>query len=299
MNSGKEILCNSSSTLYVTDLDGTLLGADSLISPRSSALISRLTGLGAMIAVATARTAATVVPLFAGTATSAPFAVMTGAALWNRDRRGYSELHFMSSDEALKVEEIFSREGLTPFIYTLPHTNCDPAGKAPVMEVYKASPDLTPVENRFYTDRAHLSLKHFNIGSALPESQRGRALLFFDDVAALKAEAIARAVCAETACSACAYPDIAEPELSVIEVLPPGVSKASAVKELKRVTGAARLVVFGDNLNDLAMLAQADVAVAVENAHPDVKAAADIVIGPNTADAVPRFIWHDYLGKSL
>lgn len=295
----KEIFCHNGTTLYVTDLDGTLLGTDSKISPRSSDLISRLTGLGAMIGVATARTAATVVPLFAGTATSAPFAVMTGAALWNRDRRSYSELHFMPPEEALKVNEIFRREGLTPFIYTLPRKDAGPDGQAPVIEVYKASQNLTPTENRFYSDRAHLRLKHFNIGEELSEKESGHTLLFFDDVPDKKAEAVARAVMAETRCSACAYPDIAEPGLSVIEVLPPGVSKASAVKELKRVTGADRLVIFGDNLNDLAMLAEADVAVAVENAHPEVKAAADIVTGPNTADAVPRFIWRDYLGKEL
>jgi len=49
-------------------------------------------------------------------------------------------------------------------------------------------------------------------------------------------------------------------------------------------------VVFGDNLNDLPMMAVADVAVAVENALPEVKAKADVVIGPNTDDAVARWI---------
>ena len=38
----------------------------------------------------------------------------------------------------------------------------------------------------------------------------------------------------------------------------------------------------------------ADVAVAVENAYPQVKEAADIVIGRNTEDAVAKFIKEDF-----
>ena len=41
------------------------------------------------------------------------------------------------------------------------------------------------------------------------------------------------------------------------------------------------------------MMEVADVAVAVENALPEVKEAADIVIGPNTADSVAKFISSD------
>ncbi len=50
---------------------------------------------------------------------------------------------------------------------------------------------------------------------------------------------------------------------------------------------------FGDNINDLPMMREADLAVAVSNALPEVKDAADIVIGANTDDAVARFILYD------
>jgi hydroxymethylpyrimidine pyrophosphatase-like HAD family hydrolase len=38
------------------------------------------------------------------------------------------------------------------------------------------------------------------------------------------------------------------------------------------------------------MLQAADVAIAVENAVPEVKAIAQTIIGPNTTDAVPSYI---------
>ncbi|MDE6134546.1 MAG: HAD family hydrolase, partial [Muribaculaceae bacterium] len=62
---------------------------------------------------------------------------------------------------------------------------------------------------------------------------------------------------------------------------------------LKERTGADRLMVFGDNLNDIPMFEVADVAVAVGNALPEVKAAADVVIEPNYTDSVARYIAAD------
>ena len=71
-------------TLYVSDMDGTLLGRDSRVSAASAEIISDLSRRGALITVATARTAATVVPLLSSTFTLPPAIVMTGVAFWNR-----------------------------------------------------------------------------------------------------------------------------------------------------------------------------------------------------------------------
>ena len=71
--------------------------------------------------------------------------------------------------------------------------------------------------------------------------------------------------------------------------------KAGAIAELAREVGARRVVVFGDNRNDIAMMQAADHSVAMGNAFPEVKAAASEVIGPNTADSVPRWIEADLI----
>jgi hypothetical protein len=73
-----------------------------------------------------------------------------------------------------------------------------------------------------------------------------------------------------------------------------GCSKAVAIKDVAEELGADRIVVFGDNLNDLPMMRVADLSVAVENALPQVKAEADIVIGPNTLPSVANFVREDF-----
>ena len=82
-------------TLYISDLDGTLLGADSRVSQRSTAILNELVRRGVMFTCATARTPATVQPLLSGIRQSVftdaegmqrplPAIVMTGAGMWNR-----------------------------------------------------------------------------------------------------------------------------------------------------------------------------------------------------------------------
>ncbi|HXH96697.1 MAG TPA: Cof-type HAD-IIB family hydrolase [Gaiellaceae bacterium] len=74
----------------------------------------------------------------------------------------------------------------------------------------------------------------------------------------------------------------------VVEVSAAGVNKASALAELCEELGvaAADVVAFGDQLNDLPMLAWAGHGVAVANAHPDVIDVADEVTASNDEDGV-------------
>jgi Cof subfamily protein (haloacid dehalogenase superfamily) len=84
--------------------------------------------------------------------------------------------------------------------------------------------------------------------------------------------------------------------LGFIEVLPPGITKATglAVALERYGVGFGDVVVFGDMPNDLPMLRavrEADGrAVAVANAHPDVRAAAGALTSGNDADGVARYL---------
>jgi hypothetical protein len=74
----------------------------------------------------------------------------------------------------------------------------------------------------------------------------------------------------------------------LLEIAPAGASKASALAWLcaRRGIAAAEVAAFGDMPNDLPMLRWAGLGHAVANAHPDVLAAADHVVGHHAADGV-------------
>ena len=94
-------------------------------------------------------------------------------------------------------------------------------------------------------------------------------------------------------CSYNCYHDIFDKGLGFIDIYMEGTTKALAIEQVKAATGAERVVVFGDNLNDIPMMRAADWSVAVENAYSEVKLAASEVIGLNTDDAVVKWIKED------
>ena len=75
-----------------------------------------------------------------------------------------------------------------------------------------------------------------------------------------------------TAC----YRDSYDPDFWYLEVFDKSASKKNATIEIKKLTGASRIVAFGDNYNDLPMFEAADECYAVKTAPAEVIAAADV-----------------------
>ena len=282
---------NQHSTLYISDLDGTLLDGTSRISHTSAAILSRLAENGVMITPATARTPATVQPLLRNVAQSyyidpasaernpLPAIVMTGAALWNRQDKRYESCILVPEEDAGRIMDTFRSMQIHPFIYCLSGDH--------FLNVYHPAV-MSRREDAFYQERRHLELKRFHLDQY--PADLGRVVLFFAIGPVGLIKSVSERLRLVTDCATAWYPDVILPETGLIDSYAPGVSKASAVKTLAAKVGAERTVVFGDNLNDIPMMQVASEAVAVENALAQVKDIATTVIGPNTADAVPRFI---------
>ncbi len=274
---------NLSKTLFATDLDGTLLGPDAKLSGFGARLYRSLIDAGVMLTFITARSPATIEPILAPAGASLPGVAMTGCAIWNPSTRLYEDVIYHSADDVRRIIGICSEIGFSPFVYTMRRGSNH-------IDVYHSAPVLTPLESRFVTDRTLNDLKSFNLSRQAPDDTAGCTLLFFGMGDPARVQAVADAIRRDTACEASCYPDTYNPGVMLLEVFAPGVSKANGLRRLKAMLGADKVVVFGDNLNDIPMFRVADKAVAVANAHPDVKKAADLVIGGNNDDAVLRYI---------
>jgi hydroxymethylpyrimidine pyrophosphatase-like HAD family hydrolase len=90
------------------------------------------------------------------------------------------------------------------------------------------------------------------------------------------------------------------PSDTLLEISAPGVSKASALAQLaaERGISAEQAVAFGDQPNDLPMLRWAGMSYAVANAHPDVLAAVHHHAPSVDDDGVPRTLI-ELLGLSV
>lgn len=89
---------------------------------------------------------------------------------------------------------------------------------------------------------------------------------------------------------AVAYPDNYDSRYFFLESFSGSAGKWNGIKFLKEQYGFERVVAFGDNLNDLEMLRNADFSIVTGNGHEKAKAAADLVIATNDEDAVARYL---------
>ena len=270
-------------TLYVSDLDGTLLGEDSQLSAVTVATLNRIIGeLGGLFTVATARTPATVVPLMQQVHARLPFIVIGGSAMWNPVTMSYEHTRGIDDMTVNAVADVFDRRGAHPFIYRRHGKN--------LLHTHHYGP-LSPQEERFIAERQHLPLKQFFLDDRDFRHSDDEALLIFsmNKYAVLKSIADNLRTSVPT-CSVMVYHDIFDESEGYLEIFSAGTSKAAAIRDLARQLGAGRVVVFGDNRNDIAMMQAADFSVAVDNAFTEVKAVASEVIGPNTVDSVARWI---------
>lgn len=274
-------------TLYATDLDGTLLDRTAHLSTRTAEILNQLKDEGALITFVTARTPATIEPILMPALPNIPGVAMTGAALWNPSIRNYEMVKYHRRDDANIILEICRRHRVTPFVYTLPE------GSSGLM-VYHEAPAMSALESRFVADRTLNDLKTFCLSKPVPEDAKDNVVLFFAMGAPDSIRATAMDIVANTDCYASWYPDTYNHGVALLEVFKGGVSKAEGLELLRRKVGADRVVAFGDNLNDISMLKAADVAVAVDNAFPEVKDVADVVIGANSDDSVAQFILEDF-----
>ena len=272
----------------MSDLDGTLLGEDSQLSAVTVATLNRIIEeLGGLFTVATARTPATVVPLMQEVHARLPFIVIGGSAIWNPVTGSYEHTRGIDDMTVNAVADVFDRRGAHPFIYRRHGKN--------LLHTHHYGP-LSPQEERFIAERQHLPLKQFFLNDCDFRHNDDEALLIFsmNKYAVLKSIADDLRTSVPT-CSVMVYHDIFDESEGYLEIFSPGTSKAAAIRELARQLGAGRVVVFGDNRNDIAMMQAADFSVAVDNAFTEVKAVASEVIGPNTADSVARWIEKELL----
>lgn len=274
----------SGKTLFVSDLDGTLLQPGAFLSEETVRLLNNSIADGKLFTIATARTPATVSGIIRDVDMQLPAIVMTGASVWNPATNRYSSLRHMDQQAVSQLIDTFHRMAFPIFLFTLDND---------MIDIYHIGGKLNELEQQFMDERIHSPYKRFHInasGEEILPSDLSKTILFYGMQPTAHAEATYAQMRPIANCRPQFYHDFYGPTIGIVEAFAPEATKANAILKMKHDTGADRVVAFGDNLNDLPMLRAADLAVAVENALPEVKEAADIVIGPNTDNSVARFI---------
>ncbi len=277
-------------TLYITDLDGTLLNENAVLSQKTIQTLKPMLASGLQLAVATARSPATAVELLAPLGLTLPAVLMTGAMVYDlQHTRALSTRHFSKQAEH-EICAILEKAGQEALAYA----TLDGA-----LNVYYKE-FSSPLECHFVSTRLHSPYKTFvqckNYHTALAPCDTLMFLLCLKDSQEAHAYYLLINAVEGVTCHFYVY-EYGEGGY-LLEVYPEGCNKATgmALANVKALAGADRVVCFGDNINDLPMFAACDVSCAVANACADAKAAATHIIGSNLQSSVAQWIEQDFKG---
>lgn len=265
--------------LFVFDLDGTLLNADSAISPYTRETLQLLNEEGVLYTVATGRALHGAQDILAGHPFSLPQAFKNGVMIWDPATDDYSQHTHLTLAEIQHVLEALLSQGVAPFMFTL-----EPGGRH---GIYHPPLRTTHEEDlaRHYQARAGVTVAP---ASAMPAEAEISNISAIGPPRAV--EAVAAMIDDEMGLVAYAGPALEGDGLWWIDVHHIEASKGNAVQRLRDELGISRVVCFGDSDNDLSMFAMADEAYAPSNAKSEVLQAATATIGHHDEDGIARFL---------
>ena len=266
-------------TLYISDLDGTLLNQNAEISEYTAEALNKLIKSGMHFSVATARTSATAVLMLKEVPINIPIVLMNGVLIYDIMNKKFIKKEPLDKPCAEQIICVMNEAGMTGFLYTL-------KGNEP--ETYYTTLSNNAMKS-FARERLEKFGKKFTkIDDFTKINEEIIYFCYMDDF-----ENIHRLYDKMAKISGLRiekYQDIYSNDLWYMEVFSEKASKYNAVKFLREKYGFDRVVSFGDNLNDLPMFKASDECYAVANAKPELKAAATAVIESNENDGVARFI---------
>ncbi|MGT2424985.1 HAD family hydrolase [Amnibacterium kyonggiense] len=267
-------------TLYVSDLDDTLLGADGALSAAARSTLTRLLSTGTQFTVATARSPLTTRRALGDLPLSLPFVAYSGAtAAHPEDLRPLWWEHFDA--RALKpLVGAALAAGVTPLVFWLDGEDdrvswvrgAETSGVDAFLESRQGDPRLAPVDGWDEVD--HETGFFVSIRGEYPVVRRLSRMI--------------RAISWGTGCSL-ALAGSRESGVGVLDVTAVSATKGSGVRRLAEDHGFTRIVAFGDGANDLPLFAEADESYATAGASDEVKAAATAVLD-DREDAVVHFL---------
>lgn len=267
--------------LYISDMDGTLLQSTGRMSEFTKEKLNEFYKKGIPFSVATARSMVSAMPILDGVHFAAPIVLMNGVFVYDTEIKKAITYHEIEHSVLRKILDLFYEKNLHPFMFLY-------------SDDYKLSIKYTQFDNdgmkEFHKMRVDMLDGRFTQTDNLTSIEKGQHPVYVNYYAFPEyLDEIVEQLKTIPEIDLAYYKD-SYSDNWIIEIYSNTASKANGAREVKKIVKADSIIAFGDNLNDIKMLTSADTAVAVENAVPQVKEIADVIIGNNNEDSVVKYI---------
>ena len=257
--------------LVATDIDGTLLDPQDRVTPRAAAVIGRLVAAGVGFVLVTGRPPRWIPPVVRDLPVARLAVCANGAVLYDAADDRVFGVRTLTPETLATLAEAVGR--------VLPGT-----GLA-VERVGRSADDAEVAQFAAEPGYVHAWTGPDHALVRRPELLGSPAVKMLARAPDLSSDAMVALL--DPVVGHLADLTFSHPR-GLVEMSPPGVTKATGLAEVARHLGVAPadVVAFGDMPNDLAMLTWAGHGVAMGNAHPVVRDAADEVTASNGDDGL-------------
>lgn len=265
-------------TLYITDLDGTLLRSDSRISAYSLHIINNLIKSGVMFSYATARSLSSAQVVTVGLELQSPVIIYNGVFIIDTQTGEKILRSSFTSDEIKAVSDFMNTNDIYPLVYSFVNgvervswlSGKENNGMCHYLNNKKGDKRLREV---FDTDSLYT----------------GDVFYFTCIGEQSKLEPVYNRFVKQKPYTAILQQELYRPEYWC-EIMPKKATKANAISQLKKILNCGRVISFGDGKNDVPMFEISDECYAVENAVPELKAIATGIVDTNGKDGVAKWL---------
>lgn len=265
-------------TLYISDLDGTLLTNKGGLKDRAAEMIKRMSDKGVLFTYATARRFVSAGFIMKKAEIKLPVITMNGVIIADGQSGDVIKLNGFKEGQLEEVKGFIRQYEETPLVYSFVDG---------IQRVSYLESNTSRIKNYIRSRKGDNTLRPCNSYDELFQGDI-HYLTFINPI--LPPEISNKVFSQENGFDTTKYFDIYHKEDLWCEVFSSEASKSNGVLQLKEMLEADEVVCFGDNLNDLPMFGISDRCYAVANAVKDVKEAATSVIGSNENISVPVFI---------
>lgn len=262
-------------TLYVSDLDGTLLRSDETISENSAKIINQFVSKGGLFSFATARSLGTSQKVTKGLDARIPVIVYNGVFVMDYKTNEILIANYFS-DEVINILKDIVENRVYPIVYS-----------------------YIDGKERFSLLKNHMNdgiLKYLNSRNG---DQRIRFVDTFEELCSGDLFYINMIDEKERLDGLfnkykneyhCIYGKDIYFDDYWLEIMPKKASKANALKQLKEYLNCDYVISFGDGINDIEMFEVSNESYAMSNACDELKKKASGILQSNNDDSVAMFI---------
>ena len=267
-------------TLFISDLDGTLLNKNAEISAFTQHTINSLTRQGMNFSIATARTAATVGKMLKNISIHTPVILMNGVCIYDLEKQNYISVKSIPFPSRVYLTQMIKKHQLSGFFYTIDQNRLTTYYEKTTSPHAKKFMEERQIKfQKVFIKVEHLEDCAYQNGVYYSLSDRKEILnpLYAD----LKKDQNLHIEF---------YRDVYCENFWYLEVCSSEASKFNAAHFLRTQYHFDKIISFGDNLNDLPLFMASDECYAVSNAKPEIKAKATNIIESNTDDGVAKWL---------